>query len=91
MAMQSPGYKGDYRTMIKIEDGIPMPKPRRRGRGFGPMHNALAALEVGQSFRIEHLDIGNLKVQCVRTGRRLDRTFSVGTDYEGARRVWRRS
>lgn len=78
--------------MITIESGIPLPsRAQSRARYRGLVRESLLALEVGQSFRIEQFEPNAFKVQCSRIGKQTERKFTIGTDEEGGRRVWRES
>lgn len=78
--------------MITIDDGVPLPAPAQtRARHRGLVREGLLALDVGQSFRIEQFEINAFKVQCSRIGKQVGRKFTIGTDDEGGRRVWRES
>jgi hypothetical protein len=74
-------------TDVKIEDGIPMPTQRRRGRQ--PKWPFAEMTKAGQSFPMEGVTLGSARSQCTAAKARGLGDF-YAAEVDGKIRVWRK-
>lgn len=71
--------------MLKIDKGVPMPKPAKTER---PAKYPFSVMEVGDSFLVEGKTATAFAAQLQRAGRDYGRKFALRT-VDGGIRVWR--
>jgi hypothetical protein len=70
---------------IRVEDGIPLPKPKRHaGRKY-----PLDTMSIGQSFTAPKAKLASLRVCICREQKATSKRFSYRTIASGRIRIWR--